>query len=196
MIRAVPAKLLEGKRRIGSSAGSKRIAKERAASESYRLKAADCDNRAAAATDAATRVNYQQIAEYWNDMAREARDAELMGRVHDDIAEVAKAAPECAVRYLAAELGPKDIRVHAISTGPLATRAASRGRVSDVAPGHRGLSRPRDRDRLAHADQPRERGGDRASGLVADRAARSPGITASERVNHPPTTTSIERRGP
>jgi enoyl-[acyl-carrier protein] reductase I len=38
---------------------------------------------------------------------------------------VAKAALECAVRYMAAELGPKGIRVHAISPGPLATRAAS-----------------------------------------------------------------------
>ena len=38
---------------------------------------------------------------------------------------VAKAALESAVRYIAAELGPKDIRVHAISPGPLATRAAS-----------------------------------------------------------------------
>ena len=37
----------------------------------------------------------------------------------------AKAALEAAVRYLAAELGPKRIRVHAISPGPLATRAAS-----------------------------------------------------------------------
>jgi enoyl-[acyl-carrier protein] reductase I len=36
-----------------------------------------------------------------------------------------KAALESAVRYLAVELGPKGIRVHAISPGPLATRAAS-----------------------------------------------------------------------
>jgi enoyl-[acyl-carrier protein] reductase I len=42
-----------------------------------------------------------------------------------NIMGVAKAALECAVRYAAAELGPKDIRVHAISPGPLATRAAS-----------------------------------------------------------------------
>jgi enoyl-[acyl-carrier protein] reductase I len=38
---------------------------------------------------------------------------------------VAKAALEAAVRYLAAELGPKGIRVHAISPGPVTTRAAS-----------------------------------------------------------------------
>ncbi|MDE2284121.1 MAG: enoyl-ACP reductase FabI [Hyphomicrobiales bacterium] len=42
-----------------------------------------------------------------------------------NIMGVAKAALECAVRYLAAELGPKGIRVHAVSPGPLATRAAS-----------------------------------------------------------------------
>ena len=38
---------------------------------------------------------------------------------------VAKAGLEAAVRYIAAELGPKGIRVHAISPGPLVTRAAS-----------------------------------------------------------------------
>jgi enoyl-[acyl-carrier protein] reductase I len=32
---------------------------------------------------------------------------------------------ESAVRYLAYELGPKGIRVHAISPGPVKTRAAS-----------------------------------------------------------------------
>ncbi|MCC8403216.1 enoyl-ACP reductase FabI [Paraburkholderia sp. MMS20-SJTN17] len=35
-----------------------------------------------------------------------------------------KAALEACARYLAFELGPKDIRVHAISPGPLKTRAA------------------------------------------------------------------------
>ena len=39
-----------------------------------------------------------------------------------NIMGVAKAALECAVRYIAAEVGPKGIRVHAISPGPLATR--------------------------------------------------------------------------
>jgi enoyl-[acyl-carrier protein] reductase I len=42
-----------------------------------------------------------------------------------NIMGVAKAALESAVRYVAAELGPKGIRVHAISPGPLQTRAAS-----------------------------------------------------------------------
>jgi enoyl-[acyl-carrier protein] reductase I len=42
-----------------------------------------------------------------------------------NIMGVAKAALESAVRYIAAELGPKGIRVHAISPGPLSTRAAS-----------------------------------------------------------------------
>jgi enoyl-[acyl-carrier protein] reductase I len=36
-----------------------------------------------------------------------------------------KAALESSVRYVATELGPRGIRVHAVSPGPLATRAAS-----------------------------------------------------------------------
>ncbi len=42
-----------------------------------------------------------------------------------NILGVPKAALEAAVRYIAAELAPKGIRVHAISPGPIATRAAS-----------------------------------------------------------------------
>ena len=38
---------------------------------------------------------------------------------------VAKAALESAVRYLAADLGPKGIRVNAISAGPIKTLAAA-----------------------------------------------------------------------
>ena len=38
---------------------------------------------------------------------------------------VAKAALECSVRYLASELGPRNIRVNAMSAGPVKTLAAS-----------------------------------------------------------------------
>lgn len=48
---------------------------------------------------------------------RAVRDYALMGPV--------KAALESSVRYLARELGPTGIRVHAISPGPIATRAGS-----------------------------------------------------------------------
>ena len=44
---------------------------------------------------------------------------------HYNILGPVKAAVECAVRYMASELGPKGIRVHAISPGPIKTRAAS-----------------------------------------------------------------------
>jgi len=56
-----------------------------------------------------------------------------------------KAALESSVRYLASELGPKGIRVHAISPGPIKTRAASgiahfdelMAKAADRAPEHR-----------------------------------------------------------
>jgi enoyl-[acyl-carrier protein] reductase I len=48
---------------------------------------------------------------------RVVEDYNLMGPV--------KAALESAVRYLAAEFGEREIRVHALSPGPLKTRAAS-----------------------------------------------------------------------
>ena len=44
---------------------------------------------------------------------------------HYNVMGPVKAALEAVVRYMAAELGPKGIRVHAISPGPLKTRAAS-----------------------------------------------------------------------
>ncbi len=44
---------------------------------------------------------------------------------HYNLMGPVKAALESSVRYMAAELGPKRIRVHAISPGPLKTRAAS-----------------------------------------------------------------------
>lgn len=43
-----------------------------------------------------------------------------------------KAALESATRYLAAELGPQGIRVHAVSPGPIRTRAASGLKDFDV----------------------------------------------------------------
>src|SRR5688572_30417918 len=65
-----------------------------------------------------------------------------------NIMGVAKAALESAVKYLSAELGPKGIRVHAISPGPLATRAASGipefdkllEKVKTKSPAHRQVS--------------------------------------------------------
>jgi enoyl-[acyl-carrier protein] reductase I len=45
--------------------------------------------------------------------------------VNYNVMGVAKAALESSVRYLAADLGPKNIRVNAISAGPIKTLAAS-----------------------------------------------------------------------
>jgi enoyl-[acyl-carrier protein] reductase I len=44
---------------------------------------------------------------------------------HYNVMGVAKAALEASVRYLAADLGKKSIRVNAISAGPIKTLAAS-----------------------------------------------------------------------
>ena len=61
---------------------------------------------------------------------------------------VAKAALEASVRYLAADLGPRGVRVNAISAGPVRTLAASGiagfkglyGRFRDVAPLRRNIT--------------------------------------------------------
>ena len=58
-----------------------------------------------------------------------------------------KAALECACRYLAFELGPQKIRVHAISPGPLKTRAASGLKDFDLLLNHGGGARARRRAR-------------------------------------------------
>jgi enoyl-[acyl-carrier protein] reductase I len=44
---------------------------------------------------------------------------------HYNVMGIAKAALECSVQYLAADLGPEKIRVNAISAGPIKTLAAS-----------------------------------------------------------------------
>ncbi|HEU5013857.1 MAG TPA: enoyl-ACP reductase [Roseiflexaceae bacterium] len=51
---------------------------------------------------------------------------------------VAKAALEASVRYLAADLGPRNIRVNAISAGPIRTLAASG--ISDFRTMHRNFA--------------------------------------------------------
>ncbi|AZI37709.1 enoyl-[acyl-carrier-protein] reductase [Caenibius tardaugens NBRC 16725] len=64
---------------------------------------------------------------------------------HYNLMGPVKAALESATRYVASELGPKGIRAHAISPGPIATRAASGidrfddllARAAAEAPGHR-----------------------------------------------------------
>jgi enoyl-[acyl-carrier protein] reductase I len=61
---------------------------------------------------------------------------------------VAKAALEASVRYLAADLGPRDIRVNAISAGPIRTLSAYGiagfsklfGKFADIAPLRRNVS--------------------------------------------------------
>lgn len=44
---------------------------------------------------------------------------------HYNVMGIAKAALECSVRYMAMDLGPKNIRVNALSAGPIKTLAAS-----------------------------------------------------------------------
>jgi enoyl-[acyl-carrier protein] reductase I len=81
---------------------------------------------------------------------------------------VAKAALECSVRYLASDLGPQNIRVNAISAGPVKTLAAAGiSGFSDI------LGVYRDRAPLRRNTEPGEVG-DTGLFLISD-AAR--GIT-------------------
>ncbi|MFC6669276.1 SDR family oxidoreductase [Marinobacterium aestuariivivens] len=75
---------------------------------------------------------------------------------HYNLMGPVKAALESSVRYMAAELGPRNIRVHSLSPGPMPTRAASgieqfdalMGSAVERAPLHR-LGTPRDVGTLA-----------------------------------------------
>jgi enoyl-[acyl-carrier protein] reductase I len=67
---------------------------------------------------------------------------------HYNVMGVAKAALEASVRYLASDLGPKGIRVNAISAGPIRTLAAQgvtdfklmHSKVKEVAPLRRQIT--------------------------------------------------------
>lgn len=75
-----------------------------------------------------------------------------------------KAALEATVRYLAVELGPAEIRVNALSTGPVTTRAASGLRHFDDLMEHSRTSAPL--GKLVTLDQV----GEAAAFLLSDRA--------------------------
>ena len=75
---------------------------------------------------------------------------------------VAKAALEASVRYLAADLGPKNIRVNAVSAGPIKTISAMG--ISGFSIDPRRVSRPR-----AAAPQRRYDGSGRSGGVSPER---------------------------
>ena len=90
---------------------------------------------------------------------------------HYNLMGPVKAALESAVRYLAVDLGPKGIRVHAVSPGPLKTRAASGiDRFEEL------LSRAVERAPARHAITTEDVGAVSA-GLVSDAAAALTGHT-------------------
>ena len=101
-----------------------------------------------------------------DDRRRLDPDADLLrrrkGMPHYNVMGVAKAALEASVRYLAADLGEKNIRVNAISAGPIKTLAAS---------GHRRfpLHPEVERIQLAAAPHRHDRGGRRQRALSAVR---------------------------
>src|ERR671939_111745 len=60
---------------------------------------------------------------YWRDWSSDVCSSDL-AYPNYNIMAVAKAALETSVRYLAMELGPRNIRVNAVSAGPVRTLAA------------------------------------------------------------------------
>src|SRR4029450_1830395 len=74
---------------------------------------------------------------------------------HYTVMGVAKAALEMSVRYLASDLGPKGIRVNAVSAGPIKTLAGSGGpgpaKVAEYHRTHAPLRRNTDQDEVGDA---------------------------------------------
>lgn len=74
---------------------------------------------------------------------------------HYNVMGIAKAALEMSVRYLANDLGPKGIRVNAISAGPIKTLAAAgvkgMGKMIDYYRAHAPLRRATDQDEVGDA---------------------------------------------
>ncbi|WP_027857540.1 enoyl-ACP reductase FabI [Marinobacterium jannaschii] len=91
---------------------------------------------------------------------------------HYNLMGPVKAALESSVRYLAAELGEKGIRVHALSPGPMKTRAASG--ISDFG----RLLETAEQVSPLHALGTVEDVGNMAAFLVSDRAKRITGNVA------------------
>jgi enoyl-[acyl-carrier protein] reductase I len=90
---------------------------------------------------------------------------------HYNLMGPVKAALESASRYLAAELGPKGIRVHALSPGALKTRAASGIDRFDELLAHAAARAPE--HKLVDVDDV----GQLAVFLASDAAARMTGTT-------------------
>ena len=71
---------------------------------------------------------------------------------HYNVMGVAKAALEATVRYLAHDLGPRNIRVNAISAGPIKMAARGVSGISKMVDHHESLPRcagPRSRAKSA-----------------------------------------------
>ncbi len=144
---------------------------------------------------------------------------------HYNVMGVAKAALEACVRYLAADLGPKNIRVNAISAGPIKTLAASRHRRLPLHPEvervqraaaphrhHRGgrrdralsplrpVARRHRRDPPRRCRLPRRRHEEprRAGHFVARQGLSAPSRlhATSDDLFRPPRRDRLERRGP
>ena len=99
---------------------------------------------------------------------------------------VAKAALEATVRYLAADVGPKGVRVNAVSAGPIKTLAAAGikgfSNILHVYPDRAPLRRNVETSEVAEA----------AAFLLSDAARASPARCSSST----PATTSWECSGP